>query len=88
MNSGFYYLIKSKDIFMYFLKFSNFIKRNLQVFPAKVIAVYPSTMHVRLNMKIDRKDFFFSLNMKRLFFFFSWLKLNNLINTYYKIEEN
>ena len=55
LNTGFSYFIKEHDFFFYNLKFKNFIKNKLSVFPARITAIYPSIMKIRLSVDIDTK---------------------------------
>nr|UXY88400.1 CPARA 3gp363 [Cryptomonas curvata] len=73
LTTGFYYFINEKDISLYPLKYIKFIKNKLYIFPAKITAIYPSMMQIRLS--IVTKNYFFSLSKSTNFFFlFSWIK--------------
>nr|UXY87900.1 CPARA_3gp364 [Cryptomonas curvata] len=55
LKTGFCYFINQKDFFEYKLNFKNFIKNKISFFPAKIVAIYPSIMKVRLSMVINKK---------------------------------
>jgi hypothetical protein len=58
LETGFCYFINQKDFLIYNLNFKNFIISKISCFPAKIIAIYPSIMKIRLSLVGNKKYFF------------------------------
>ena len=86
LTTGFNYFINEKDISLYPLKFIKFIKNKLHVFPAKITAIYPSIMQIRLTIVIKKNNFFLFSKATSFFSLSVWLKKNNF-NTSFGISK-
>nr|UXY87405.1 CPARA_3gp364 [Cryptomonas sp.] len=56
LETGFNYFISLKDITQFTLNFPNFIRKTFCSFPAKITAIYPKIMQIRLSINI-RKNY-------------------------------
>jgi hypothetical protein len=85
LDTGFNCFSSLKDTMSNILNFPNFIKKFFKTFPAKIVAIYPSIMQIRISVISKKNRFFPLLRNKGVAFLSSYLKSDNLLQNYVKI---